>query len=217
MKSVRSGVSHTVAQGLRQEIITGKRAPGSPLRQDHIAEQYRASHVPVREALQALQAEGLVVYQPRKGASVAPISKADILDVVDMRIELEGLALKRAMQAGKKIDIEAAGEFIRQSEASDDPDIWVSANQSFHRTLYSPCQRQRLLATLEELWLHSERYLRMAWEKLDYQEKSQSEHRVILTLAAQNDLNSAVDRLKHHIRQAGQGLAKVLPDLDTGV
>ncbi|HCY86836.1 MAG TPA: GntR family transcriptional regulator [Desulfobacteraceae bacterium] len=217
MRAERSGVSQSIARGLRREIITGKRAPGAPLRQDQIAAEYRASHVPVREALQALQSEGLVLYLPRKGASVAPISRADILDVIDMRTELEGLAFRRALENGEAeaFDRDGAGAQITASENSDDPDIWVAANWAFHRLLYAACQRPRLIQAIEELWLPSERYLRMVWERLDWQMRSQTEHKELLALAANNDIEGAVRLLKHHIRSAGQGLLALLTDLQT--
>jgi DNA-binding GntR family transcriptional regulator len=185
------------------------------LRQDQIAAEYRASHVPVREALQALQAEGLVSYLPRKGASVAPISRADILDVIDMRTELEGLALRRSLESDTDFDRAEAEARIAESEQSDDPDIWVAANWAFHRVLYTACERPRLLSAIEELWLPSERYLRMVWERLDWQMRSQAEHREMLELAETNDIEGAVRLLKGHIRSAGQGLLALLTDLET--
>ena len=215
MRAERSGVSQSIARGLRREILTGQRAPGAHLRQEQIAAEYRASHVPVREALQALQAEGLVRYLPRKGASVAPISRADILDVIDMRTELEGLALRRSLESDTDFDRAGAEARIAESEHSNDPDIWVAANWAFHRALYTACERPRLLSAIEELWLPSERYLRMVWERLDWQMRSQAEHREMLELAVNNDIDEAVRLLKGHIRSAGQGLLALLTDLET--
>ena len=214
MRSTRSGISDIIAKELRQDIITGRRTAGTPLRQDQLAEEFKASHVPVREAPQALQSEGPVRYLPRKGASVAPLSVNDVLDLTELRMELEGLALKRAMQERSGIDINKAEEILKSSNLSARLDEWVAANWAFHRTLYRPCGRPRLLSTLEELWLHSERYMRTAWEKLDYQEKSQAEHQELVSLIGRHDPPRAVRLLKKHIKQAGMGLIKILPDLN---
>ncbi|MCP4551846.1 MAG: GntR family transcriptional regulator [Bacteroidetes bacterium] len=214
MRSIRSGVSHTIAEMLKQDIITGKRVPGSPLLQAQIAEEFSASHVPVREALQALQADGLASYLPRKGASVSLISADDIQDIIDLRIELEGLALKRAMQAKDDIDINKTKEILEMTNSSNNIDTWVSNNWSYHRNLYRPCKNSRLILTIEELWLHSERYLRAVWEILKYQDKSQAEHEDILLKVNQKDIIGAVNLLKKHIKQAGIGLIKILPKMN---
>ena len=214
MRSIRSGVSHTIAEGLKQDIITGKRAPGSPLLQAQIAVEFSASHVPVREALQSLQADGLASYVPRKGASVSLISAEDIQDIMDLRIELEGLALKRAMQAKNDIDVNKTKEILEMTNNSNNIDTWASENWSYHRNLYQPCKNTRLLSTIEELWIHSERYLRAVWDNLEYQDKSQIEHEDILLKVNQNDIIGAVSLLKEHIKQAGIELIKILPKVN---
>ena len=170
--------------------------------------------VPVREALQSLQADGLATYLPRKGASVSLIGADDIQDITDLRIELEGLALKRAMQAKGDIDVNKIKEILEISNNSSDINTWVSNNWSYHRNLYRPCNNHRLLSTIEELWLHSERYLRAVWENLKYQNRSQSEHEDILLKVNKNDIIGAVNLLKKHIKQAGVGLIKILPKMN---
>lgn len=208
MRSTRSGMSNIIAEGLRRDIITGKRVPGSPLLQAQIAKEFDASHVPVREALQSLQADGLALYLPRKGTSVSPISVNDIQDIIDMRIELECLALKRSMQAKDNIDFTNAMKILKTEFSSNSIDVWFENNNSFHRNLYQPCKRPRLLSTIEELWIHSECYLRAVWENLNYQNKSSMEHEEIILKVEQNDKPGAIKLLKKHIKQAGIELIK---------
>ncbi len=214
MKSLRSGISEKIAKKLREQIITGELEPGCPLRQDHIAEEFHTSHVPVREALQSLQAEDLVSYFPRKGASVSLLSEADIQEIIDIRIELESLALKCAMLADEGINLPEIEALIEIENNANSIDSLVSINCSYHRTLYLPCKRNRLLSIIEELWVHSERYLRAVWKNLDYQDQSHFDHEEILLRVKQNDVSRAVDLSKKHIRRAGDELIKILPEIN---
>jgi DNA-binding GntR family transcriptional regulator len=65
--------------------------------QDHLASEFQASHVPVREAFRRLEAQGLVTVQPNRGVRVAPLAPADVLEVSEIRAALEALALRHAI------------------------------------------------------------------------------------------------------------------------
>ncbi|MDD3313417.1 GntR family transcriptional regulator [Pseudodesulfovibrio sp.] len=210
MRTPRTGVSQAIAATLAREIITGRREPGSPLRQERIAAEFQSSHVPVREALLTLQSEGLAVYRPRRGAVVAPLCVEDVEDIMDMRVELEALALRLAARSGT-INQAGAGAALDRAEGSSDIDVLVEANRDFHHALYAPCGRARLLAAIGELGLHSERYLRTVWRELGYQGKSDAGHREILARLRAGDAPGAEAALRTHIRDAGEELAAHLP------
>jgi len=210
MGTPRTGISQTIAATLGREIITGQREPGSPLRQERIAAEFQASHVPVREALLALQSEGLAVYRPRRGAVVAPLCAEDVEDIMDMRMELEALALRLAMKGGA-IEYDAAEAALDRAEGSAEIDVLVEANRDFHHALYAPCGRTRLLAAIAKLDVHSERYLRTVWRELGYQGKSDGEHRKILARLRAGDAQGAEAALRAHIRDASGQLAAHLP------
>ncbi len=81
-----------VFENLREAILEGKLKPGQRLMEVQLAEQLGVSRTPVREAIRKLELEGLVVMLPRKGAYVANMSLKDIMDVLEVRASLEGLA-----------------------------------------------------------------------------------------------------------------------------
>jgi DNA-binding GntR family transcriptional regulator len=83
---------------LREEILTGRLAPGTPLRLRDLAARLGMSVIPVREALHRLHQEGLVSREAQKGAVVAPVSVQDMEDLYRVRIELEGLAIQLACE-----------------------------------------------------------------------------------------------------------------------
>ena len=68
-----ASLTSRIAGKLSQRILTGDLAPGAAVRQDHVAAEFGASHVPVREAFRTLEAQGLLVSEPRRGVRVAPL------------------------------------------------------------------------------------------------------------------------------------------------
>ena len=86
-----------VAAVLREAITTGHLKANQPLPQDEIATQLRVSHIPVREALRQLQSEGLVDYQPNRGATVSALEPAEISEIYEIRAILETAAIRQAV------------------------------------------------------------------------------------------------------------------------
>lgn len=85
-----------IAQAIGERIINGALQPDAPLRQDHIAREFNSSHVPVREAFRQLEAQYLVVAQPRRGVRVAPLDTNSVREIAEMRAALEVVALRNA-------------------------------------------------------------------------------------------------------------------------
>src|SRR5580658_11203182 len=89
--------SETVVDWLRADILAGRLAPGSRLRQDAIAIEYGVSHIPVREAFRRLEAEGLVSIRPHHGAIVTSLSASEIEELYEIRVALECAAMRAAV------------------------------------------------------------------------------------------------------------------------
>src|SRR5437588_6262086 len=105
---VDQSVAGRIEAALAERIVSGALSPGSRLMQDHIAEEFRASHVPVREAFRKLEAQGLVISKPRCGVRVSELDPGTVLEVTEMRAVLEGLALHHALpRLGKAQIVEA--------------------------------------------------------------------------------------------------------------
>lgn len=80
-RTVKSGLVELI----REEIVRGIYKPGERLRLEDIAAQYEVSTMPVREALRDLEAEGLVMLYPHKGAVVTEMSPEELADIYDIR------------------------------------------------------------------------------------------------------------------------------------
>ncbi|KAJ34563.1 GntR family transcriptional regulator, partial [Agrobacterium tumefaciens] len=90
-------IAARISRTLADRIVRGELSPGERLRQDHIAAEFGASHVPVREAFRRLEAQGLAASIPRRGVRVADFGLDDVREVAEMRAALEVLALRHAI------------------------------------------------------------------------------------------------------------------------
>ncbi|SLN38840.1 GntR family transcriptional regulator [Oceanibacterium hippocampi] len=194
-----------VARKLREMIIAGRYAPGEPLRQDVIAEQLGTSRMPVREALRVLETEGLVLLVPNKGASVAPLDPREVGEIYEMRVAAETLALRLAIPELSNARIDRAAR-LQESVEAGDLAAFGRLNKAFHMTLYEACGRPRLLAHVAGLNDLSDRYLRLAIRALDYDKRSNDEHRALLDACRRRDKPAALNLLEQHITVAGQAL-----------
>ncbi len=203
-------VADIIADALARRIVLGELPPGHKVGQDHVAAEFRASHVPVREAFRRLEARGLLVSEPRRGVRVAPINPAVVREVTEMRAALEVLALRHASTRLTGADIEAARLAISACDASEDLIVWEEANRRFHRAILAPCAMPRLIRAIDELHEAGARFLLSAWRDLDWQPRSDADHRAIVAKMETNDIDGAAALLRDHILDAGQTLARML-------
>src|SRR5258707_6182346 len=105
-----------IADRLRSAILSGSHAAGTRINQDRVAAEHGVSHIPVREALRRLEAEGLVTFAPRRGFFVARLSADDAAELGEMRAALEALAIRVAVPRLCAADLDGAAAAI---EASD--------------------------------------------------------------------------------------------------
>ncbi|MCC4245324.1 GntR family transcriptional regulator [Stappia indica] len=202
--------TQSVADRLRERIISGELAAGQPLRQETIAEAYGVSRMPVREALRLLQAEGFVEMVRNRGASVAAIDARDLAEIHEMRVLAECLALRHAIPELTESRIDRAESI--QGELETAPiEAFGALNKRFHMTLYEACGRPRLLAHISLLHDAADRYLRIAIRQLDYAVRSDREHRELLAACRRRDTEAAQEILRTHIEEAGKALLAALP------
>jgi len=206
----RVGLAAQIAATLRQRILAGELAPGAQLRQDRVAAEFGSSHIPVREAFRNLEQEGLVEHQPRRGAFVAPLYPAEAEEVTLMRVALEPLAIRLAVPNLTDGDLAAARKFATEAEAEIDIAARRAANWAFHRALYAPCDRRRILTTIETLWLQVDRYFATVWHLDDNAARAPAEHEAILSAAEAGEASRAASLVRGHVEASGRNLMRLL-------
>jgi DNA-binding GntR family transcriptional regulator len=193
-----------IAAALAEQIIRGILKPGDRVRQDAVARDFNASHVPVREAFRQLEARGLLVSRARKGVYVALLDQASIVEITRMRTALEVLALKHAIANLGENDIALAQQAISQADCSQDMSAWEAANRSFHSNLYRPCGMPRLLVEIETLHEARLRYMYATATIIDWNPASQDEHMAIINAVKARNAKLACSLLEEHINEAGE-------------
>jgi DNA-binding GntR family transcriptional regulator len=146
-------LSQQAAKMLRDAIMSGELSPGEHLNERAIARQMGISRVPVREAIQQLEHEGLVINTPNRGSFVRYFDEQDIKEIFDLRAVLEGLACQIIVQGGKleAADFELLQGYVQDQQkaiAAGDYDGWVDAEIQFHTFICKKAESKRLL----EMW-----------------------------------------------------------------
>lgn len=196
-------IASRISRVLAERIIRGEIAPDARLRQDHIAEEFGASHVPVREAFRLLEAQGLAMSEPRRGVRVASFDLAQVREVAEMRAALEGLALKHAAQHLTPAILADAEEATRQGDAAADVHAWEEANRRFHLLILAPCRMTRLLAAIDDLHAASARFLFSAWQS-GWEKRTDHDHRAILAALRHGRTEEAAAILEKHVQWIGR-------------
>lgn len=197
-----SALANRIFTALAERIRTGALAPGARLRQEHVALEFDASQGPVREAFRRMEAGGLLVARPRRGVVVAPMDRASVVEVSDMRLALEPLALRHALPKVTEADLVAARAALKAEErAQGDLIALEEANRTFHRALIAPCAMPRLLRAVDDLHLSASRILLAMWRDLpDWSARSGAGHEAILTAVLEEDVDAACRCLIEHIQ-----------------
>lgn len=193
-----------VVGGLRDAILSGVLAGGQPLRQDEIAEQFSVSRMPVREALRQLEGEGMVSFYPHRGAVVSELSYKEVVEIIEIRISLEVMALRKAFPLLGEEEFRRAEEVLHSIDEEDDlTSRWGELNWRFHATLFAPAERPRLLSIIKTQHTAFERYIRIHLALSDY-EKPQREHYELLDTCRRGGEEAAVEQLTYHIKETGE-------------
>ena len=197
-------VAVRICRELASRITSGQLEAGARLRQDHIAEEFGASHVPVREAFRRLEAQGLVESEPRRGVRVSGFSLEDVREVAEMRAALEVLALRNAAPHVTRAILDEAEGATHASDQARDVHDWEEANRRFHRLILTPCGMPRLLRTIDDLHTASARFLFSGW-RAEWETPTDRDHRVILAALRAGDVDAATAALARHVQWIGQG------------
>lgn len=189
---------------LRRLILNGGLPAGSRLAQYELAEQWRMSITPLREAIRRLSGEGLVELDNHKDARVSPIGAEEARQLFEVRLALEPAAVALAAERRTDDDIAAMKGALTQlvPVTREWGEEGLCAHSAFHRTLYVASHNDVMIKTLDDLWAKSDRYRRLglllpAGEEprtIDF-----NQHHQMLDLVVDRDVAAAGDLARLHI------------------
>ncbi|MGH3386720.1 MAG: GntR family transcriptional regulator [Nocardioidaceae bacterium] len=188
-----------VASHLRQEILVGDLAPGTPLSQVRIAATFGVSRIPVRDALQALAAEGLV--HPTTGATalVTGMSVPELQELYEMREAIEPVATQIAVPNVGRAEILRMRRLLQTMSETDETRAWLKANAEFHAAVYRQANRPRMVQAVEQLRLLTDRYLHLHLEVIGKIEHLHVEHTNILHAVESGDAARTAALTREHL------------------
>lgn len=202
---------------IRQDIIAGLLPPDLPLRMEELKSRYNAGFSPLREALNRLQSERLVISQSLRGFKVAPMSVEELNDSMNMRILIETDALKKSIERG---DDDWAANIVSSQYAlnvqAQRQDICgeifelEARHHVFHRALLSSCGSPWALEMFERLYAATERYRAssLSNKTARYGRDIQDEHSNLAEAVLDRDPDTATKLLSEHYRRTADMISQ---------
>jgi GntR family carbon starvation induced transcriptional regulator len=221
--STAKSLTSLAFERIRSDILNAHLRPAEKLRIQALSERYGIGATAVREALSRLVTDGLVESEDQRGFCVAPVSKEDLIDLTDTRIEIEGLALRKAIARGD-LDWEAQilSSYHRLSRTPPPTTLenhlaWALAHRRFHESLVAQCGSSWLLRLCSMLYDKSERYRNLAEGRTKPGSRDTvNEHKALMkAVAMDRDADKAIRLLSEHFRKtAAISLEYGLPGAD---
>ena len=213
-------MSEVAYQRLRADILWGRAAPGIPLRSADLQATYKFGVSPLREALTRLAAEGLVTLEGQRGFRVAPISAAEVKDLLRSRLLIECEALRLAIEAGDhEWESNVLASFHRLSRAAppNEPgeaaQLWAKRHREFHQSLLTASGSPILLGYAALLFDKAERYRLLDIQVIarsNQPRNTASEHETLMQAALDRNGDAAIEALRHHYQRTAEDVLAAL-------
>ena len=216
--------SESLAEGVRtrleKDILSGALMPGQALDERSLAEQFDVSRTPVRNAIAQLAFQGLLRVVPRVGVVVPKLSIKELLSLLEMLVELEGICAKfaaRRMDARERKSLRDAMVACEAAAAAGNAKAYGAANSKFHEAIYVGCRNDWAAAQVRSLRLRCAHYRRSRFDLPGAMEKSLLEHRAVMEAIERGDAEAARQAMAEHIAVGGKDLADFVSLLDPGL
>ncbi|HVW45946.1 MAG TPA: GntR family transcriptional regulator [Solirubrobacterales bacterium] len=198
-RPARVSRADVVYERLRDEIIHGELADETQLSQVELAERFGVSRIPIREALNRLQAESLVVATPYHQFVVRNVTPDQVAELVEIRAALEDLGLARRGPLGE--DELAELRDLNARLAEEEPgDAWFELDRSFHRVIAGP--ETMTVQLVDEVHDRVHRYISSHVVAKRERAVVTAEHAAIIDALAAGDVELARERLRDHVTRS---------------
>lgn len=195
-----SGATKRVYNYLFDEIVSSRLLPGSVLSELEISKKLQTSRSPVREAMMALEGEGLVRRYPGRGCFVAEVTVQDINEIFALRILLEVEALRKSFGLISAQELEELEQSLSALTPEDSEDAYYATDRHLHEMIVNSCGNARLTKILRTLNGQVEQIRRVASRQPQRLRASRQEHLDIVAALRAGNLERACELLKEHIQ-----------------
>ena len=200
----RSSITDIICGHLEEGIFTGKFKPGSKITEEQVAASLDISRPPVREAFKLLEAEGLIVRQPRRGVFVANVTDQDAWEIYTLKAELYAFSIRLSFRRITDSDLNRMGRLINAMEEcvrTDPPSIlsYQELNASFHDVHVDAAGHQRLKRMLQTLHNQLRYFSYQTLSNREHLEESCRCHRKIHEVFQLGDQEAAIKLSREHV------------------
>lgn len=197
----RRTAHESVTEALRQAVLGGLLPAGTRLVQAELAAEFGVSNTPVREAMRQLAVEGLIKFDSYRGAVVRSPSLDEVREVYEVRLLLEPVAMRKAVEQITPAELEQARELEAEMARTVDVGTWVLLNRRFHGTLIAAARSPRLASIIAGLEDAATPQVALSI-KADFRRLTDgnTEHREILQAVEDRDADQVVKLISEHLR-----------------
>jgi DNA-binding GntR family transcriptional regulator len=199
----KATLTERVYQSLRDDIVSNRLLPDTPLQEATVASALEVSRGPVREAMRRLEAEGLINLIPRRGAVVRSLSPEEFLDAYRVREALEVLAIRLAtgrIGADHLDQLNGLHQQMERHAAREEVDAFFGVNTRFHALFVEQSGNPKLQEIYFPLVNQMIRYRMRSLSLRGGMQRSCEEHQAILEAVREKDPEKAAHLLSEHIR-----------------
>jgi DNA-binding GntR family transcriptional regulator len=196
-------LSRQAYERLRDQIVTLRRAPGSLLDEAELMKSLGLGRTPIREALQRLACESLVVIRPRRGTYVASLSLGDLQQIFELRQVLEGHAAALAAERATDAEIAALEEALApldQNPEAIDTQAYIEIDSAFHRALARSTHNGLLEDNLGRMYNLNLRLWYFSLSQIGPMRDAIEQHRAVVEAIKCHDIHIAEAAVRKHIR-----------------
>ncbi|RYZ13163.1 MAG: GntR family transcriptional regulator [Comamonadaceae bacterium] len=209
----RVNLSDKIRAAIEAEIASGALAPGSRIEEQALMDRFSVSRTPAREAVLQLMSAGLVTLVPRQGAVVSGISLQEYVAMLEVLLELEGMAARlsaRRMTLGQRRDLEKAAEACEAAASRNDSVGYAEVNRLFHEIIYDGSRNEVLARQLRAMRARMRHPQTSMFERPGRIRNSVAEHNGVLAAILAGDEDAAYRLMTGHISSGGNVYADAI-------
>lgn len=206
-------VNDRVYDALRRQLTSGFLQPGQAISIRYLTDLLKISATPAREAIKRLVAEHALVIGPNRTPMVPILTRADLRDLRDIRLALEGMAAERAAAMMTLEDLSFLKKLCEEMETAikeNNFDQYLESNWRFHRSIYRVSSSPYMMSIIENLWMRAGPHVRLIFLEASAIGNSMGHHRQALQALARGDGVGARIAIEADISGAASDIEGVL-------
>ena len=209
----RINLSDKIRATLEAEIESGLLAPGARIEEQALMDRFDVSRTPAREAVLQLMSAGLVSLVPRQGAVVSGITLSEYVAMLEVLMELEGLAARlsaRRMAIAQRHELEKAAQACEKAAKAQDAKKYAEVNRQFHEIIYDGSRNEVLARQLRAMRARMRHPQTSMFDRPNRIRNSMAEHNGVLAAILSGDEEAAYRLMTGHISSGGNVYADAI-------